>query len=170
MSELYHYGVKGMKWGVRRAQKRAARADKRIGKLENLKERNRAEYDYMNKNAKLDYSKPRQAKKLNRTLATNKAMHDTTEVDNNYAIARQKAKKDPSYKKSVEYAKAKAAYRKQAGQQYMYGEAGHLRIESLKNQGYSEKRAKGRAVAETFGAMAVTTVLTGVVIAAQNRY
>lgn len=30
--ELFHYGVKGMKWGVRRAEKRAARATKKVEK------------------------------------------------------------------------------------------------------------------------------------------
>lgn len=28
-SELYHHGVKGMRWGVRRAQRKAARAEKK---------------------------------------------------------------------------------------------------------------------------------------------
>lgn len=32
VNELYHYGVKGMKWGVRRAEKRAARATRKVEK------------------------------------------------------------------------------------------------------------------------------------------
>lgn len=32
--ELYHYGVKGMKWGVRRAQKRAERKERKAAKKE----------------------------------------------------------------------------------------------------------------------------------------
>lgn len=33
-NELYHHGVKGMKWGVRRAQRKAARAERRAAKKE----------------------------------------------------------------------------------------------------------------------------------------
>ena len=33
-NELYHHGVKGMKWGVRRAEKKAARAERRAQKQE----------------------------------------------------------------------------------------------------------------------------------------
>lgn len=40
MNELYHYGVKGMKWGVRRAQKKYANKADRQAKalMENYKE------------------------------------------------------------------------------------------------------------------------------------
>ena len=36
-NELMHYGVKGMKWGVRRAQKRQAKLEKYRKKLVNKK-------------------------------------------------------------------------------------------------------------------------------------
>ena len=38
--ELLHYGVKGMKWGVRRAAKRSARMEKRLPKEQLLKSTN----------------------------------------------------------------------------------------------------------------------------------
>lgn len=161
--ELYHYGVPGMKWGHRRAQKREERINRRISKIENTRKLNAATNEYNNTNSKLNYSKPKQAKKLNRALADNKAAYDTTEVDNKYAIARQKAKLDKNYKQSAEFKQAKQAFRKQTTQRLIYGELGHQKIESLKNQGNSERKAKAKVICSQIlagiGAVAVSTAI-----------
>lgn len=140
--ELMHYGVPGMKWGKRKAQK----IERNIRRTQTLKKNNKNVYETMNKEAKSKYYVG--SNKYKKTIAKNKAMFDTTEVTNNYGIAKLKAKKDKSYKTSAEYRSAKAKWAKQTSQQMLYGEWGHQRIEQLKNMGKSSKAAKGRTIAE----------------------
>lgn len=135
--ELYHYGVPGMKWGHRRAQRK-------IDILQRRRRESAAIKDEMDAEDREMYSKPKQAKRLQKALAANKAMHETSEVKNKYAIEKQKVKLDKKHKQTDEYRQAKAAYNKQRAQQYIYGKVGHHRIETLKNSGYSERRAKGK--------------------------
>lgn len=181
-NELYHHGIKGMQWGKRRFQnndgsltaagrerysskeeKRTAKIDSRIKKLELRKQQNKGVYDAMQARAKGRFSK--NEKKLDAAMAGNKAAYETTEVTNNYLIARQKAKKDKAYKLSDEYRAAKIAYDKQETQRFIYGEYGHARIEQLKNMGKSEKQAKRKAFTETLlvstaaGAISVATYI-----------
>lgn len=158
--ELMHYGVKGMKWGHRRAEKRIARADKQIRRLNTLRDNNKNVYKTMQQESREMYT-GKKAKKLNKALAGDKAIYDTSEVNNRYAIARQNAKKDKAYKNSNEYKSAKAAFNKQQTQVLLYGAMGHQRIETLKNMGYSEKKAKGK----TFAEQALLGVAAGAAIA-----
>lgn len=78
--ELYHYGVKGMKWGVRRRSKSISRSTKRVAKAEskwqaapkNTTRNSRAYRDYMGKKAthNVKVLKDRsKTKKLNSTEA-----------------------------------------------------------------------------------------------------
>ena len=163
-NELYHYGVKGMKWGVRRAKKRAERADRNIRRIENLRTKNKVDYDEMNTSARERYSSPKKAKKLRLALATNKALFDQTETVNAYSIARQKAKKDKNYKNSTEYIKAKNAYGKYYTEAMMYGTGGAARVAGLKATGKSDKQAKGQVIAEQLlvgvGAAAVSVAFS----------
>lgn len=140
-----------MKWGVRRAQKRAERnerADRRIRRLETNRKKNKLEYEEMKAVSRDAYSAPNKSKKLKKSLANDKAVYDISETTNKYLIAKNKAKKDETYKQSAEYQKAKRDYGKQTSQQILYGNMGHQRIETLKNMGMSEKKAKGKVAAE----------------------
>ena len=98
----------------------------------------------MTRNAKSRYAN--NTKKLNKVNARNKALYDSTEVTNKYAIAKQKAKLDKNYKNSKEYTTTKKAFNKKLADDIIYGPGGHITIETLKNQGYSEKQAKGRTI------------------------
>lgn len=168
--ELYHYGVPGMKWGHRRAQKRIQRADRRIRKIEKTRAQNKLEYEEMKAESRDIYSGKKKAKKLAKSLAGDKAFYDTSETTNKYLIARQKAKKDKAYKNSAEYKQARTAYGKQHTQQVLFGTAGHHRIETLKNMGVSEKKAKVRtAVEQTLLAAGIMAAVGGIGYATRNR-
>lgn len=178
--ELCHYGVKGMKWGQRRyrnedgsltpaGQKRYNKAENRIRKFEVTRKNNRNLYEEWDRDAEDKYSGSKE-EKLKKVKAQNKALYDSTEITNKYLIAKQKAKQDPDYTKSDEYLSAVGQYGKQQSQRMWYGERGHIRIESLKNRGFSEKKAKAKVTTEVvlanIGVFAVSSLLA---YAARNQ-
>lgn len=155
--ELYHHGIMGMKWGARRA----AKANRNIDRLQLLRKNNKNTYEVMQKESKEQYAGKKESK-LKKSLAGDKAIYDTSEVTNRYAIARQQAKKDKNYKNSHEYQAAKTAYGKQRTQTMLFGTYGHQNIETLKNMGYSQKQAVGKTAAkEAIIALGTAAALTG---------
>ena len=145
-SELYHYGVPGMKWGARRAIRRSARADRRISKINMDRSINKDARKAADRDA--DYRFKGNEKKLRNAKALNKAKFEISETENNYKLAKQQAKKDKNYKKSKEYIQAKNAYVKQRTEASVYGKYGQLRIQTLKNKGNTDNMAEGRVLAE----------------------
>lgn len=143
-NELYHHGVIGMKWHNHKTKA----ANRAIDMRETLQKNNKNAYDNMTRDAKSRYAN--NTKKLNKVNARNKALYDSTDVINKYAIAKQKAKLDKNYKNSKEYNTTKKAFNKKLADDFIYGPNGHIRIETLKNQGYSEKQAKGRIMIKQF--------------------
>lgn len=164
--ELQHHGVKGMKWGVRKKiqDRRNASADRVIRRATTNKAHAKLELDLANADAKARFSNPKKAKKLAAAKATNKADYQMSEIQNNYTIAMQKARKDKSYRQSKEYIKAKTAYGKEQTQQFIYGPYGSQRIHALQNMGKTEKQAKRQATAEialaTVGSIAIAAFVT----------
>ena len=155
--ELYNYGVPGMKWGQRRAAKRAAKIDKRLSKLKGIEKDLKKKYDADNAKAREKYS----GKKLKAVLAKNKTNYDLTVVNTREAIARYKAKKDPSYKNTPAYAKARKDFGKRWGQQVLLGERGQKKLHNLRNQGVSNKQAYGRVIGGIVASTVALSVLKG---------
>jgi hypothetical protein len=98
-NELRHYGVPGMKWGVRKSREVYTR------KLE--RDRKKKKRDYIEEQAKniLNSKDPGAIRKT-------RSKYKDNDTELMYRIAKQKAKLDPAYKNSEEYKNARIAYGK----------------------------------------------------------
>jgi hypothetical protein len=154
--ELYHHGIKGQKWGRRRFQnpdgsltpageKRYNKYAEKLNKLDDIRSKTNARYDRKNEAAKRKYS----GGKLKKIIAKNDAERDFIITNNEEVRARYKAKLDPNYKKSDEYAKVKYEYGKQQADQILYGYTGAKKIKTLQKLGKTEQQAHGQVIAET---------------------
>lgn len=164
-NELYHYGVKGMKWGQRKAQVRSGNADRRIGQTETTRSANKMLLDARNKAAEATYYggrakvkdtrinrylDKRDAKNLATAKARNEVRYDLSELSNKYTIARQKAKKDKNYKQTSEYKSARNDLGKSYLERTVFGSDGYVRIHTDMKKGMSRKKAVGKEFAYRF--------------------
>lgn len=163
--ELVHYGVKGMKWGVRKKQIRDAKADRSIGQTTTRKTAREMMYDAKNKQAEATYYGGRAKVKntwYNRALdksdekalktakARNKVDLDLGNLSDNYAIARQKAKKDKSYKQTSEYKEARKELGKACVERYLLGDQGYINVHTEMNKGMSRRKAIGKQIMSNY--------------------
>lgn len=103
--ELYHHGVKGMKWGVRKARKATIKV------LEAKKRRDKTKYNMDRIRDMVDQKGDPRDKTKARLEKRNSYKYN--DAKNSYKIARQKAKLDPDYKNSQEYKQALSSYGKE---------------------------------------------------------
>ena len=158
-TELMHYGVKGMKWGVRRKQIRNASSDRNIRQTQTRRSANKMMYDAKNRAAEATYygerSKVRDnfinrsldkydSKMLTRAKARNKVDYDLTELNDRFNIEKQKARKDKSHKQSAQYKDARKALGRATVERFMLGNEGYIRVHTDMNAGKSEAEARGR--------------------------
>ena len=102
--ELYHYGVPGMKWGVRKAR------GINVKLLERKRKRDKAKYVKDEIGNVLKPGKPGDS--IEKSKA-NKREYEYKDAKTAFLMAKQKAKDDSGYKNSSEYKTASREFNKQ---------------------------------------------------------
>ena len=102
--ELCHYGVPGMKWGVRKAR------GANVKLLEKKRKRDNAKYVKDRIGVLTKPGKPGESVKTSSAI---KSAYKAKDAKTAFLIAKQKAKNDPDYKNSSEYKAANKEYNKQ---------------------------------------------------------
>lgn len=148
--ELYHHGVKGMKWGVRRAEKKKAKIESELKRRAGIAKNIESERNTKKKQVDSAYT----GKKAFKKKASIDAHYDYEKTRNDSRMARLKALKDPNYKNSKEYQRATSAYRKQKTDELLYGKCGQIRVQTLENRGQTHNAARGRVFCEQYLAYA----------------
>ena len=150
-----------------RERKRNERIDKKITKTEDLRKVNKNIINERNNQYKKLYrGTSNEEKRVKKATAYNNADLKYTEVVNKYRLEKLKAKKDPAYKNSSSYQKARKEYGKQITDSILYGRDGKERMYADQSMGYTEKQARRREKGRQAAIAAIATGITIAVVAA----
>lgn len=174
--ELYHYGIKGMRWGVRRARRQNEKVDKSFKKWqENAKKRDTA-IDLGKKAnvARMDYERDRKNKQLKSTYKqANKDYKKALRANTTYrkGAIRGEVGKDASRKYLSEAKKIQKQLNKDPGNKqlkkqydYMKGQHDVERARARKAPEVGAKRSARKAAAKRAMTMSVKAAATSAAI------
>lgn len=173
MSELKHYGILGMKWGVRRfrnedgslteaGKKRQAAYDRKVRLYEYDKQETRDRANFLKSEAEREKS----SRKLS---AHYDSLANESDIDYDFKIAKVKAKSDPSYKYSKEYEEARQAKTQKTVDSVLYGEDGRKRISQYMAEGSSHGSAAARVATEDLLLSMADVLITSLIESSSRR-